>query len=250
VTEIDSSGVEDAQRSSPSEEAECLARLGKPGWPEKTDDDVSGVKHYQESDQKPVREKNVLLVPFPPVNETEAGSSAGSPNKRDRKATASSSFVPVVPELTIVRYSPEGTLTDLVDRITIVFSKPMMALGRADDQRVGATVTPVVDGGAWSWDDISTLVYRRADGRRLPNATKFTVKIPAQTKSFGVVPVEAVLPRDFEFSFSTPTPQITAAHPTHTKTSWGHVYEKTVGVDPVFQGLFIALCFRVSVDVC
>jgi len=233
------------ERSTLAEEAECLARLGKPVWPDdckgegKSGNEETGLeRRYQELDKRPVRERHVELVSFPP----KVDESTDLTNQADKRDHKDSSYVPGVPELKIVRHSPNGVLTDSVDCITIVFSKPMIPLGRVEEKRVDVTIEPTVEGAEWTWDDVSILVYRRKDGRRFPRSTKFTVRIPAQTKSLGVVPVEAVLPKDVEFTFTTALPAIVEAHPTFTKSYWGREYEKTAGVNPLFQGTCFIDC--------
>ncbi|HEX2092164.1 MAG TPA: carboxypeptidase regulatory-like domain-containing protein [Longimicrobiaceae bacterium] len=140
--------------------------------------------------------------PPPPRTGTEVRAPFPPPD------TAAPPALPAARVLEVVRRSPEGA----VERgagVTVVFSQPMVPLssvGEVAAQAVPARITPRVP-GRWRWIDVQTLVFE-PEGR-LPMATRYTVEVPAGTRSA----TAGALARAVSWSFSTPAPRALGAHP-------------------------------------
>ncbi|KAK0039411.1 Ig-like domain-containing protein [Biomphalaria pfeifferi] len=104
--------------------------------------------------------------------------------------------------LEVVRFSPEGEVK-LAPDLTVTFSQPMVAVTSQEQasETVPVQLTPQVE-GKWRWLGTKTLMFDTK--KRFPQATKFTAKIPAGTKSA----TGQVLQKDFTWTFTTPPPKV------------------------------------------
>ncbi len=109
--------------------------------------------------------------------------------------------------LEIVRYSPEGNVS-IVGDLSVTFSHPMVPVTSQEQasQIVPVKLTPQPK-GKWRWLGTKTLIFDSE--QRFPMATKFTVTIPAGTKSIN----GQTLQKDFTWTFTTPPPRITQTFP-------------------------------------
>lgn len=105
--------------------------------------------------------------------------------------------------LRVLSYGPEGEVA-ATSQVSIVFSKPMVALTGVAEQPVPPVrLTPALPGG-WRWLNPQTLVFEVAGG--LPPATRFQVELPAGLVSA----VGDTLADALSWSFST-TPPVLAS---------------------------------------
>lgn len=118
--------------------------------------------------------------------------------------------VPAAGALRVVRRAPEGAVdVEAGIGVTVVFSQPMVPLGAVSEtaaREAPATLSPRAP-GRWRWVDVSTLRFE-PEGR-LPMATRYTVTVPAGTRSA----TGGALPRAERWSFSTPAPRALGAYP-------------------------------------
>lgn len=111
--------------------------------------------------------------------------------------------------LEVVSVLPAGE-TDLVPDVTVVFSRPMVPLGRDGEPVAGeppARLDPAPP-GRWRWLDVRTLRYEPDTGR-LPGATPYTLTVPAGTRSVD----GARLDDEVEATFATGGPRVMGGHP-------------------------------------
>src|SRR5512136_1030416 len=106
--------------------------------------------------------------------------------------------------LTIVSANPTGEIANLAqaNEIRIIFSEPMVALGRIP-QPVKApffTITPAV-AGTFRWSGTTILIFTPEEHRPLPFATRFDVKIDTAATAISGRRLAA----PYTFSFTTPT---------------------------------------------
>ncbi|HET6897467.1 MAG TPA: Ig-like domain-containing protein, partial [Vicinamibacteria bacterium] len=108
------------------------------------------------------------------------------------------------PRLEVVRATPQGEVDTRAEaaEIQVVFSEPMVALGR-----VPATVsapffhiTPARP-GSFRWSGTRTLVFTAADPEHLPYSTRYDVTIDATATAVS----GSTLGQPYRFSFTTPT---------------------------------------------
>lgn len=104
--------------------------------------------------------------------------------------------------LEVVRFSPEGEVK-LAPDLTVTFSQPMVAVTSQEQasETVPVQMSPQVE-GKWRWLGTKTLMFDTKN--RFPMATKYTLKIPAGTKSV----TGQVLQKDFTWTFTTPPPKV------------------------------------------
>jgi hypothetical protein len=101
-----------------------------------------------------------------------ADSSAGPPPARTSAA------------LEVLRLAPEGEVS-LAPALSITFSQPMVAVGSQDEAaaHVPVKLSPQPE-GKWRWLGAQTLVFEpAAEGGRFPMATRYTVNVPAGTRT-------------------------------------------------------------------
>jgi hypothetical protein len=114
--------------------------------------------------------------------------------------------------LRIVRYSPQ-TQDAQLDRLSITFSEPMVALGRVGDGEFPVHLTPSPPGN-WRWQDPRTLCFEPKG--RFPNSTRFEVEVPAETRALS----GALLGQSVSWSFSTPTVHAVWETPYSSSQNW------------------------------
>lgn len=129
--------------------------------------------------------------PLPGVDVQEAFPSRGS-------------VAPDVPSgpLEVLRFAPEGDVP-LAPRVSVTFDQPMIALTTQDEaaKTVPVTLDPQPE-GSWRWLGTRTVVFDPAE--RLPQATTYTVTVPAgATAESG-----ATLEEAHSFTFATPPPTV------------------------------------------
>lgn len=118
--------------------------------------------------------------------------------------------------LEVVRYAPEGDVP-VAPNLNVTFNQPMVALTSIGDLAQGPVpvkLSPQVE-GQWRWVGTKTLVFEPAAKKgfaagRFPAATKYTVEIPAGTKSAS----GNALAKAVTFTFTTPTAQVEQFSPT------------------------------------
>ncbi|HEU4730007.1 MAG TPA: alpha-2-macroglobulin family protein [Kofleriaceae bacterium] len=110
-------------------------------------------------------------------------------------------------ELTVLRWMPEGSVP-LAPELSVTFSQPMVAV---TSQGEAAQTTPVKlspqPPGRWRWIGTRTIVFDPEV--RFPQATTYTVEIPAGTRSA----TGGTLKQATRFSFETPPPVIVSHSP-------------------------------------
>jgi uncharacterized protein YfaS (alpha-2-macroglobulin family) len=111
--------------------------------------------------------------------------------------------------LNVIRFAPEGDVP-VAPMATITFSQPMVAVTSQDDAAkvVPATLTPQPP-GRWRWLGTRTLVFDPEV--RFPQATTYTIEIPAGTRSA----TGNVLAAAKKFTFTTPTPRMISSWPSY-----------------------------------
>jgi uncharacterized protein YfaS (alpha-2-macroglobulin family) len=111
-------------------------------------------------------------------------------------------------ELTVLRYMPEGQVP-LAPELSITFSQPMVPVTSQDDAAkiVPVKLTPQPK-GKWRWLGTRTLLFDPEV--RFPQATTYTVSVPAGTKS----ELGTTLAKATTFTFETPAPKLISHFPT------------------------------------
>src|SRR5690606_32858400 len=114
--------------------------------------------------------------------------------------------------LEVVRFSPEGEVA-LAPDLSITFSQPMVAVTSQQEaaQFAPVEISPVVE-GRWRWLGTKTLMFDT--DKRFPMATRFTVRVPAGTKSA----TGEALQKDHIWTFTTPPPKVTQFVPGGSQT--------------------------------
>jgi hypothetical protein len=109
--------------------------------------------------------------------------------------------------LTVARYMPEGKVP-LAPELNVTFSQPMIAVTSQED---AAAVQPVhltpQPAGKWRWIGTRTILF--SPDVRFPQATTYSVEVPAGTKAAGGSALAAAT----KFSFETPAPTIVQSWP-------------------------------------
>jgi hypothetical protein len=111
-----------------------------------------------------------------------------------------------------LRFSPEGEIP-VAPFISITFNQPMVPVTTLKDLSVNEVPVKVVPelNGTWRWLGTKTLTfnYDSALIDRLPKSTKYTVTVPAGTKS----QTGGTLDSAVEWTFTTPVVKITSKYP-------------------------------------
>lgn len=106
--------------------------------------------------------------------------------------------------LTVVRTGPEGALTSLneANEIRIVFSEPMVTLGRIPSPVTApyVRIAPEVS-GTFRWSGTTLLIFTPDPKRPLPYATSYTVTVDTSATAVS----GRKLARNVTFRFTTPT---------------------------------------------
>ncbi len=177
---------------SESESGKLLGRL--PGIKSDPDDQAEFAKRIGTLPAPKTGEK--IPIKFP------AADQQGPPQTGDAKTA-----------LEVIRFSPEGEVS-LAPDLNITFSHPMVAVTSQEEAAKYAPVeiSPQVE-GRWRWLGTRTLMFDTE--KRFPMATRFTVRVPAGTKSA----VGPTLQKDHTFTFTTPPPKAIRMIPSSGQTT-------------------------------
>jgi uncharacterized protein YfaS (alpha-2-macroglobulin family) len=108
----------------------------------------------------------------------------------------------------VLQSGPRGEVANLYEasEIRMVFSEPMVALGRIPEKVAApfVKIQPAVE-GSFRWSDTKTLIFTPA--KPLPYATKYTVNVDATASSVA----GKRLAKAHSFSFTTPTVRLLQA---------------------------------------
>ncbi|MGK2859059.1 MAG: MG2 domain-containing protein [Thermoanaerobaculia bacterium] len=128
-------------------------------------------------------------------------------------------------ELRVVSSGPTGEIATLeeANEIRLVFSEPMVALGKIPDplQIPFVRIKPEIR-GSWRWSGTTILIFTPDPDKPLPNATKYEVTVDTTAKSVA----GKVLAAPHTFNFTTPTVRLLS-------TSWyrkGERYDGSIVV--------------------
>ena len=178
--DYDRTTIAAATKLAPPEVAALLARA-KPLEAEPADLQAFAIRP---GSQPPPRAGQVISASFPPPASTLAPPKPADAGKG----------------LEVLRWMPEGAVP-LAPEVSVTFSQPMIAVTSQDDaakvQPVKLTPTP---NGRWRWIGTRTILFDPEV--RFPQATTYTVEIPAGTRSAS----GAVLAAAKSFTFETPAP--------------------------------------------
>ena len=114
--------------------------------------------------------------------------------------------------LAVVNARPAGETSDLGEsrEVTVVFSEPMVSLGRIPNPVTAPffTIQPAIAGGTFRWSGTTTLIFTPDPKVSLPYSTRYTVTIDASaTAASG-----RKLASNHTFSFTTPTVKLLATN--------------------------------------
>ncbi|HTL34763.1 MAG TPA: DUF6049 family protein, partial [Kofleriaceae bacterium] len=144
--------------------------------------------------QPPPRTGNVIKGSFPPPASTLLPPAKTNETGKD---------------LRVLRYMPEGDVP-LAPELSTTFSQPMVAVTSQDD---AAATTPIKlspqPKGRWRWIGTRTILFD--PDVRFPQATTYTVEVPAGTKSA----TGGVLKDSVKWTFETPAPSIASSWPNY-----------------------------------
>jgi uncharacterized protein YfaS (alpha-2-macroglobulin family) len=116
----------------------------------------------------------------------------------------------------VTRFSPEKEV-GLADTITVAFNHPMVplsSLARVEDAGIPVTIEPAIE-GRFVWVGTDTIALKMVD--RLPFANRFTVTVPAGTRSA----LGGVMEKPFSWSFETPRPELVSSNPSDAASELG-----------------------------
>ncbi|MBA2542305.1 MAG: Ig-like domain-containing protein, partial [Deltaproteobacteria bacterium] len=112
-------------------------------------------------------------------------------------------------DLKVLRWMPEGQVP-LAPELSVTFSQPMIAVTSQDDAALGADqlvkLSPKPK-GKWRWIGTRTVLFDPEI--RFPQATTYSIEIPAGSKSIN----GGVLKAPHKFTFETPPPSVTSRYP-------------------------------------
>ncbi len=113
--------------------------------------------------------------------------------------------------LEVLRFSPEGEVS-LAPDLSVTFSQPMIAVTSQEraTKSVPVQLSPQTE-GKWRWLGTKTLMFDTT--KRFPMATKFTVRIPAGTKSIN----GQELNKEVVWTFTTPPPKVETMIPANNQ---------------------------------
>jgi len=114
-------------------------------------------------------------------------------------------------DLRVLRYMPEGEVP-LAPELSITFSQPMVPVTSQDDAAANVPVklSPQPK-GKWRWLGTRTLLFD--PDVRFPQATTYTVTVPAGTKSEN----GGALASETKFTFETPPPTLVSHYPNDSR---------------------------------
>ncbi|MCU0238703.1 MAG: MG2 domain-containing protein [Pyrinomonadaceae bacterium] len=164
---------------------------------------------------KPPKSGTITKIKFP------------ADEKKDTPNLTDSSSTPIKDNLLeIENFTPNGNVEN-ASYLSVSFSQPMISVTSQTiaSENVPIKLTPEVK-GKWRWIGTQTLVFDAET--RFPMATKFTAKIPANTKSA----IGGKLAKDFTWTFSTPPPKVEAFAP---KNNYQGIFPENVIVAAKFN---------------
>src|ERR1700741_859099 len=137
----------------------------------------------------PPRTGGTVMHPFPAANEV-------APPRTTSAAT-----------LDLIRFSPEGDVP-IAPNLSVTFSQPMIAITSQEEaaKYVPVKLEPEVP-GKWRWLGTKTLLFE--PDVRFPMATKFSITVPAGTKSAN----GETLSNAKSWTFTTPAPTVKRTYP-------------------------------------
>lgn len=113
-------------------------------------------------------------------------------------------------QLTVVDAAPKGEINQLPDanEIRVVFSEPMVALGRVPSNPTPPWmhIAPAIK-GTYRWSGTTVLIFTPDPATPLPNSTRYTVTVDAAATSDAGRKLSA----PFTFTFTTPTLKLMSA---------------------------------------
>jgi hypothetical protein len=160
----------------------------------KTDPSDEAEFALREKSLPPPRSGANVLQPFPAPNEMAPP---------DQKATG---------PLEVVRYSPEGDVP-IAPNLSVTFSQPMVAVSSQEEaaENVPVRLSPQPP-GKWHWIGTKTLLFE--PDVRFPMATRYSVNVPAGTKSAN----GGALSSAKSWTFTTPAPTVKTFRPDSSST--------------------------------
>lgn len=137
-----------------------------------------------------------------------------------------STLLPPQPDpgpLAVLRHAPEGEVP-LAHQVSVTFNQPMVAVTSQEEasRTVPVGLQPQPE-GAWRWIGTRTILFD--PGTRMPMATRYSVTVPAGTKSAS----GDALAKDASWSFATPPLRA---------VSWTPSSGAPVGLEPVMAMQF------------
>ena len=147
-------------------------------------------------------------------------------------------------ELRVLRYMPEGKVP-LAPELSVTFNQPMVAVTSQED---AAATTPVKLSpsakGRWRWLGTRTILFDPEV--RFPQATTFTVEVPAGTKSAS----GAALKQGAKFTFETPPPSLVAHYPMsgsqHVDVPMFMMFDQKIDAQAVLRKLTVTAAGKVQ----
>jgi alpha-2-macroglobulin len=140
--------------------------------------------------------------------------------------------------LQVLRWMPEGAVP-VAPELSVTFSQPMVAVTSQTD---ASATTPVKlsppTKGHWRWIGTRTIMF--SPDVRFPQATTYTVEIPAGTKSA----TGGVLAKGVKFSFETPPPTVVSSYPSsgapqHTDVPMFVLFDQKVDAHAVLGNVHV-----------
>jgi uncharacterized protein YfaS (alpha-2-macroglobulin family) len=170
-------------------EAEALLQRVRPIQSDASDQQAFALRPHS---QPPPRTGQTIKGAFPPPASSLLPPAKTNDNGKDLK---------------VLRWAPEGSVP-LAPELSVTFSQPMVAVTSQED---AAKTTPVrltpTPKGNWRWIGTRTILFDPAI--RFPQATTYTVEIPAGTKSAN----GGVTKDRTSFTFETPPPAMISNYP-------------------------------------
>ena len=157
---------------------------------------------FRERSLPPPRTGDVIQTAFP-----APAAHASEPNPTAPSASGSGAGST---SLAIVRVAPSGEVP-LAPHVSLTFSQPMVAVtsqGDASAQALPATLSPE-PAGSWRWLGARTLLFQPTT--RLPQATEYTLDVPAGTRAA----TGQTLAAPARFTFATATVRLVGRAPEH-----------------------------------
>lgn len=158
------------------------------------------------------KEQSVFKLPHDPLPPPKPGTTINETfPPKDEPLINSQPSTKNIP-LEVLRYAPQG-LIPAAPFINVTFNQDMVPLSTLEvvnQQTIPVQIEPKIN-GSWRWLGTKTLTFEHDDKEisRLPNSTKFTVRIPAGVAS----QAGNKLTKEVLWHFSTPTVQVIETYP-------------------------------------